>query len=116
MNIMENHYLYKINDKWDWFDGVFMSIATVQQDRVSEYCLEQADDMRNSILGNYDNLTTEQRERLAKLWEEAINLPDGKYDYYFNLDNKKEVFIQSVKKLGEKLGIDYELFIKDYEN
>ena len=113
MNIMENYYLYKIHDKWEWFDGVFMSIATVPQDRVSEYCLEQADDMRNSILGNYDDLTTEQRERLAKLWEAAINLPDGKYDYYFNLDNKKEVFIQSVKELGEKLGIDYKLIIKD---
>ena len=110
---MKNHYLYKINDKWEWLDGVFMSSATVPQDRVSKYCLEQADDMRNSILGNYDDFTTEQRERLAKLWEEAINLPDGKYDYYFNLDNKKEAFIQSVKELGEKLGIDYELIIKD---
>lgn len=113
MNIMENHNLYKINDRWEWYDGVFMGIATVPQDRVSEYCLEQADDMRNSILGNYDDFTTEQRERLAKLWEEAINLPDGKYDYYFNLDNKKEAFIQSVKELGEKLGIGYELIIKD---
>lgn len=113
MNIMENHNLYKINDRWEWYDGVFMGIATVPQDRVSEYCLEQADDMRNSILGNYDDLTTEQRERLAKLWEAAINLPDGKYDYYFNLDNKKEAFIQSVKELGEKLGIDYKLIIKE---
>ena len=90
-----------------------MSIATVSHDRVSKYCLEQADDMCNSILGNYDDLTTEQRERLAKLWEAAVNLPDGKYDYYFNLDDKKEVFIQSVKELGEKLGIDYKLFIKE---
>lgn len=72
--------------------------------------------MRNSILENYADLTTNQRERLAKLWEEAINLPDGKYEYYFNLETKKEVFIQSVKELGEKLGIDYELIIKDYEN
>lgn len=113
---MENHYLYKINDKWDWFDGVFIGTATVSQDRVSEYCLEQADNMRNSILENYADLTKKQRERLAKLWEEAINLPDGKYVYYFNLEDKKEVFIQSVKELGEKLGIDYELIIKDYEN
>ena len=109
---MENHYLYKINDKWNWFDGMFMGTATVSQDKVSEYCLENADNMRNSILENYDNLTTEQREKLAKLWEAAINLPDGKYEYYFNLDNKKEAFIQSVKELGEKLGIDYKLIIK----
>ena len=110
---MKNCYLHKINDKWDWFDGVFIGTATVSHDRVSKYCLEQADDMRNSILENYDDFTTEQRERLAKLWEEAINLPDGKYEYYFNLDNKKEAFIQSVKELGEKLGIDYELIIKE---
>ena len=69
--------------------------------------------MRNSILENYADLTKKQRERLAKLWEAAINLPDGKYEYYFNLETKKEVFIQSVKELGEKLGIDYELIIKD---
>ena len=75
-------------------------------------CLEQADNMRNSILENYADLTKKQRERLAKLWEAAINLPDGKYEYYFNLETKKEVFIQSVKELGEKLGIDYELIIK----
>ena len=68
--------------------------------------------MRNSILENYADLTKKQRERLAKLWEAAINLPDGKYEYYFNLETKKEVFIQSVKELGEKLGIDYELIIK----
>ena len=90
---MENYYLYKINDKWEWFDSVFMSIATVPQDRVSEYCLEQADNMRNSILENYADLTKKQRERLAN-------------------ETKKEVFIQSVKELGEKLGIDYELIIK----
>ena len=69
---MENYYLYKINDKWEWFDSVFMSIATVPQDRVSEYCLEQADNMRNSILENYADLTKKQRERLAKLWEEIF--------------------------------------------
>lgn len=55
---MENHYLYKINDKWYWFDGVFIGTATVSQDRVSEYCLEQADNMRNSVLENYSDLTT----------------------------------------------------------
>ena len=110
---MENYNLYKINDRWEWYDGMFMGIATVPQDRVSEYCLEQADDMRNSILGNYDDLTTEQRERLAKLWEAAINLPDGKYDYYFTLDNKKEAFIQSVQELADRFGVKYELIIKE---
>lgn len=52
-------------------------------------------------------------EKLAKLWEAAINLPDGKYDYYFNLEDKREVFVKSVKELASRLGIDYELIIKD---
>lgn len=110
---MQNYYLYIEHDKWNWCDGVFSGIATVRQDRVSDYCLEQADKMRNSELGNYDDLTTEQRERLAKLWEAAINLPDGKYEYYFNLEDKREVFIESVRELAARLGIDYELIIKD---
>ena len=114
---MENHYLYIEYDKWNWCDGVFSGIATVRQDRVSDYCLEHADNMRNSNLGNYDDLTAEQREKLAKLWEAAINLPPGKYDYYFNLENKKEVFIKSVKELATRLGIKYDLILKeDYEN
>lgn len=110
---MENHYLYIEHDKWNWSDNVFSGIATIRKDRVSDYCLERADNMRNSNLGNYDDLTAEQRERLAKLWEAAINLPAGKYDYYFNLENKREAFVQSVKELATRLGIDYKLIIKD---
>lgn len=109
---MINHYLYIENGKFNWSDNVFSGIATVAQDKVSDFCTEQSDKMRNSNLGNYDHLTSEQRERLAKLWESAMNLPDGNYEYYFNLDDKKEVFIQSVKELGKKFGIDYELIIK----
>ena len=110
---MINHYLYIENGTFNWSDGVFSGIATVAQDKVSDFCLEKADKMRNSNLGNYDHLTSEQRERLAKLWESARNLPDGNYEYYFNLDDKTEVFIKSVQELGKKFGIDYELIIKD---
>ena len=110
---MINHYLYIENGKFNWSDGVFSGIATVAQDKVSDFCLEKADKMRNSNLGNYDHLTSEQRERLAKLWESAMNLPDGNYEYYFNLDDKTEVFIKSVQELGKKFGIDYELIIKE---
>ena len=92
---------------------MFSGIATVAKDKISNFCLDQADKMRNSNLGNYDHLTSEQRERLAKLWESAMNLPDGNYEYYFNLEDKTEVFIKSVQELGEKLGIDYELIIKE---
>ena len=92
---------------------MFSGIATVAQDKVSDFCLEKADKMRNSNLGNYDHLTSEQRERLAKLWESAMNLPDCNYEYYFNLEDKTEVFIKSVQELGKKFGIDYELIIKE---
>ena len=110
---MINHYLYIENGTFNWSDGVFSGIATVAQDKVSDFCLEKADKMRNSNLGNYDHLTSEQRARLAKLWESAMNLPDGNYEYYFNLDDKTEVFIKSVQELGKKFGIDYELIIKE---
>ena len=110
---MIHHYLYIENGTFNWSDGVFSGIATVAQDKVSDFCLERADEMRNYNLGNYDHLTSEQRERLAKLWESAMNLPDGNYEYYFNLDDKTEVFIKSVQELGKKFGIDYELIIKE---
>ena len=110
---MINHYLYIENGKFNWLDGVFSGIATVAKDKISNFCLDQADKMRNSNLGNYDYLTSEQRERLAKLWESAMNLPDGNYEYYFNLEDRTEVFIKSVQELGKKLGIDYELIIKE---
>lgn len=110
---MINYYLYIENGKFNWLDGVFSGIATVAQDKVSDFCTEQSDKMRNSNLGNYDHLTSEQRERLAKLWESAMNLPDGNYEYYFNLEDKTEVFIKSVQELAEKLGIDYELIINE---
>lgn len=110
---MINHYLYIENGKFNWSDGVFSGIATVAQDKVSDFCTEQSDKMRNSNLGNYDYLTSEQRERLAKLWESAMNLPDGNYEYYFNLEDKTETFIKSVHELGKKFGIDYELIIKE---
>ena len=110
---MENNYLYIEHDKWNWSDYAFSGIATLAQDKVSDFCLERADEMRNSNLKNYDHLTTEQREKLAKLWESAMNLPDGNYEYYFNLEDKTEVFIKSVQELAEKLGIDYELIINE---
>ena len=115
---MINHYLHIENEiencyDFNWSDNVFVGSATVAKDTVSDFCQEKADEMRNSNLKNYDHLTTEQRERLAKLWESAMNLPDGNYEYYFNLEDKTEVFIKSVQELGKKFGIDYELIIKE---
>ena len=106
-NEIENYY------DFNWSDNVFIGSATVAKDKVSDFCREKADKMRNSNLGNYDHLTSEQRERLAKLWESAMNLPVGNYEYYFNLEDKTETFIKSVQELAEKLGIDYELIINE---
>ena len=53
---MINHYLYIENGKFNWLDGVFSGIATVTKDKISNFCLDQADKMRNSNLGNYDHL------------------------------------------------------------
>ena len=115
---MTNRYLHIENEienvsDFNWFDNVFVGSATVEKDKVSDFCQEKAYKMRNSNLRNYDYLTTEQRERLAKLWESAMKLPVGNYDYYFNLEDKTEAFIKSTQELAEKLGIDYELIIKE---
>lgn len=111
---MINHYLYIREDgTWNWSDNVFSGIATLEHEGVSKYCLEQAEKMRYSEYGNYDHLSKEQREELAKRWEAAVNMPVGEYDYYFNLENFREVFKKSVEELAKKLDIDYELIIKD---
>ena len=93
---MTNHYLHienEIEDSYDfnWSDNVFIGSATVAKDKVSDFCREKADEMRNSNLKNYD--------------------------YYFNLENKTEAFIKSVQELADRLGVKYELNVKeqDYE-
>ena len=88
---------------------MFSGIATLTKERVSSFCLEQAEEPRHSDLGNYDGLSKKQHEELAKRWEAAKDLPDGEYDYYFNLEDLAEVFKQSVAELAKKLGIKYEL-------
>ena len=110
---MRNNYLYIEGNTWNYCDGVFSGIATLNPEMVSDFCLEHAKNMRHSDLGNYDDLSKVEREKLAQLWETAKDLPEGKYDYYFNLENKKEVFIQSVKELATRLGIKYDLTLKE---
>ena len=110
---MINNYLYIEGNTWNYCDGVFSGIATVKPERVSNFCLGHAEDMRHSDLGNYSRMSKSKREKLAKLWEAAKDLPEGKYEYYFNFENKKEVFVQSVKELATRLGIKYDLILKD---
>ena len=86
---MENYYLYIENNIWNYCDSVFNGIVNIIPERVSDFCLKRAKDMRHSDLDNYNNLSKDERERLAQLWETAKDLPEGKYDYYFNLENNK---------------------------
>ena len=107
---MENEYLYIDGNKINYQDSVFCGIATVEDK--NRFCSEMAYEFRNSNLKNFDKLTKIQREKIAKRWEDAANLLDGKYDYYFNLENKNKVFKKSVKELADALGVKYELTIK----
>lgn len=110
---MENNYLYIEGNTWSYCDGTISGIATLKPETVLDFCLCMAEDMRHSDLGNYDDLSKDEREKLAQLWEIAKDLPEGKYDYYFNLENKKEVFVQSVKELATRFGIKYNLTLKE---
>ena len=112
---MDNHYLYIEENGLHYFDGVFGGVISFEEDSDKErlnFFKEQAEEMRHSTLLNYDKFSQEQRNQLAKLWECARLLPVGEYDYYFNLENKYDVFAESVKQLADKLGIEYELTFK----
>lgn len=109
---MENHYLHIKGCEINYSDGVFSGFAIREHEDVEAFCLDKADKMRHSDLGNYDKLSRKQREELAKRWEAANDLPDGEYEYYFNLEDKSKTFKKSVEELAKKLGIKYELKIK----
>ena len=105
---MYNEYLEIREDAISYRDNVFDGIA----DNDDELFNKRAYEFRHSTLVNYDHLTKEQREEIAKRWENAANLPEGKYDYYFNLEDKNKIFKKSVKELANTLGVSYKLTIK----
>ena len=107
---MTNRYLYIKEGEINYVDNVFSGFARRRtKDELVELCLEKAEEWRNSKFGNYSNFSRAKREEIARRWEAAKDLPDGKYDYYFNLEDKREAFAQAVKELAKKLGISYEL-------
>ena len=108
IDTMTNKSLEIRKDSILYEDNVFSGIADIND----ELFKKRADDFRNSKLMNYDHLTKEQREELAQRWENAANLPEGKYDYYFNLEDKYEVFVKSVEQMANVFGIKYKLTIK----
>lgn len=107
---MENEYLYIDGNKINYQDSVFSGVATLEDK--DSFCNQNAYNFRNSNLKNYDKLTKKQREEIAKRWEKAKSLPNGRYDYYFNLEDKNKVFEKSVKELASSFGVKYELTIK----
>lgn len=105
---MRNNYLYITEHTINFSDGVFSGIAN----RENNLFEKEANGFRHSKLINYNRLTKEQREEIAKRWEKAKSLPDGRYDYYFNLEDKNKIFEKSVKELANTLGISYKLTVK----
>lgn len=110
---MRNEYLHIEGGHISFCDNAFSGCATLTDgSEQSSYCQEMADRWRYSEWANYDDFTPEQREEMALRWEKAKDLPDGEYDYYFNLEDVVDVFKQSVDELAKKFGIDYELRLK----
>lgn len=107
---MTNHNLYIENGSINYADSAFTGCAyRADKEAFDAFCEEKAHDWEHSELGNYDAFTEIQRLEIARRWREAKNLSDGKYEYYFNLEDKEEVFAQYVDELARRLGIKYEL-------
>lgn len=107
----ENHYLYifkrsdgkiEINSS----DGVFSSYATVgSKEAFCTYCEGKANEWLKSKEGNYSRCNAEKRKIIANKWRKAKNLSEGKYDYYFTIGSKEDIFRKEVDSLAKNLGI-----------
>lgn len=94
-------------------DGVFTSIITLDdKEAFKNYCERKAKEWKESTLGNFANWSSEDRERKSDKWINARNLQCGKYNFYFNIGDKKDIFRKEVYSLAKSLGItDYILEI-----
>ena len=118
VKVMKNHYLQitkTSNGKLEVnsADGVFSSYVT-RNDKVGfqAYCEEKAHEWVSSKLGNYDGWSKEQRKEVAEKWLAAKELPEGEYNYYFNLGSIEDIFREEVASLAKSIGIkDYELTV-----
>lgn len=106
---MKNRYLYIKDGEISFCDYAFSGFANIQRNAFREYFHEKAEKWRSSELGNYTQFSKEKREEIAKRWMAAVELPDGEYEYYFNLEDKCETFKQQVKEFAKQLGVKYEL-------
>ena len=108
---MKNRFLHIKDGEISFLDYAFYGFANRQGNAFGEYCCERAEEWRHSKLGNYTEFSKEKREEIAKRWMAAAELPDGEYEYYFNLEDKCETFEQQVKEFAKQLGVKYELRI-----
>ena len=98
---MENNYLYIEGNTWSYCDSVFNGIATLSPEKVSDFCLYMAEDMRYSDLGNYDDLSKDEREKLAQLWETAKDLPMVNMTTISILKTRKKFLYNQLKNLQQ---------------
>lgn len=108
----ENHYLETYKDKANNIvvsssDGVFSSITTFKdKEGYDAYCGEKADEWLNSEFRDYDKFKKEERKEIADKWVKAKEMLLGEYKFYFNLKDKKEIFLEEVANLAKELGIE----------
>lgn len=105
---MENRYLHIKDGKINFRDYAFLGIVRGQR----KACRERAEEWRYSKLNNYTKFSKGKREQIARRWMAAAELPDGEYEYYFNLEEgMRKIFEQHVKEFAKQLGVKYELRI-----
>lgn len=115
---MKNHYLFigKTEDgKIDvnYSDGVFSGFATVTcKEEFCNYCEERAKQWIYSKYKNYEGWSNEDRRLIAHKWFDAKELPEGKYEYYFNFGTIQDIFRKEVAALAKNMGINYNLTIE----
>ena len=110
MKEIKNLYLeiYKLNDnkiEINASDGVFICCGTFPKDDYFDYCDGRADEWLTSKLGNYDGWSKKDRKAIANKWVKAKELPEGRYNYYFNLQDIQKIFREAVKNLAQEMGI-----------
>ena len=110
LKVMHNHYLHinKENGKIEInsSDNVFSSIVRREnKEGFDAYCDEKAHEWLASKLGNYSAIPMKHRKIIADKWLAAKNLPEGNYDYYFNLDTIDDIFRKEVDSIAKKLRI-----------
>ena len=115
---MKNNYLYIENQEdgkinLSASDGVFGYSATCDdKEDFLKYCDEKVDMWLNSTFRNFEGWTKQKRQSIAHKWLAAKELPEGKYEYYFNFGTIQDIFREEVADLAKNMGITYTLTVE----